>query len=124
MTMSGTLQTSGCLSPGLSSRCSTALSPFQEARARELFYDNTLWISDATKKDSLVRFHGRNFALITAPRRFWILLTKSVYIDTLSGLLQPALWDGRRCIATPVDPRTTLPRSSVRLSPPASPTQQ
>ena len=75
-----------------------------EARARELFYDNMIWILDATHEHTAVCFHGRNFAIINAPRLFWSDLTKPVYIDTLSGLFEPVYWIGRQFIATPVDP--------------------
>ena len=80
--------------------------PPSEARAREVFYDNMVWILDATYEDTAVRFHGRNFAIINAPRLFWSDLTKPFYIDTLSGLFQPAFWIGRLCLAIPIDPLT------------------
>ncbi|CAL8461545.1 g1076 [Coccomyxa elongata] len=80
--------------------------PVPEARARELFYDNMIWILDATHEHTAVCFHGRNFAIIATPRLFWSDLTKPVYIDTLSGLFQPVFWIGRQCLATPVDPLT------------------
>ena len=81
--------------------------PIEEARAREAFYGNMIWIVDATESKGrareAVRLVGRNWGLIVVPREFWSSLSKPTYIDTRWGLYEPAFWDGRRCIARPVE---------------------
>ena len=46
---------------------------------------------------------GRNWGLISVPRVFWSSLSKPTYIDTRWGLYEPVFWEGRRCIARPVE---------------------
>lgn len=81
--------------------------PIEEARAREAFYENMIWIVDATEQKEFghkaVRLVGRNWGLIVVPRKFWSSLSKPTYIDTRWELYEPAFWDGRRCIARPVE---------------------
>ncbi len=80
--------------------------PIEEARAREAFYENMIWIVDATESKECgreaVRLVGRNWGLIVVPRVFWSSLSKPTYIDTRWGLFEPAFWEGRHCIARPV----------------------
>ncbi len=92
--------------------------PIEEARAREAFYENMIWIVDATESKECgreaVRLVGRNWGLIVVPRVFWSSLSKPTYIDTRWGLFEPAFWEGRHCIARPVGVREVL-RESVRV---------
>ena len=75
--------------------------PIEEARAREAFYENMIWIVDATEQKQFgreaVRLVGQNWGLIVVPRKFWSLLSQPTYIDTRWGLYEPAFWDGTRC---------------------------
>ena len=81
--------------------------PIEEARAREAFYEKMIWIVDATEQKQFgreaVRLVGRNWGLISVPRVFWSSLSKPTYIDTRWGLYETAFWEGRRCIARPVE---------------------
>ena len=74
-----------------------------EAKERERFYDDMVWIMDATSYDC-VKMLGTNIALLKTPHAFWSTLEKPVFIDTVYGLFKViSPWRSfNQCIAIPV----------------------
>ncbi len=88
----GTMRTLECRRQELVIEVQHSPISIEEARAREAFYENMIWLVDATDTKERGReavLVGRNWGLIVVPQEFWRSLTKPTYMDTRWGLYEP-----------------------------------